>query len=162
MGIKTALKYLIAFLLNNGMEYKRIQFFTDGHKILNDTIFKSFSWKLDKGLILDWYHLTKKCKEQLSMAFNGRKIRNEVLVDLMPLLWHGLTPQAVTLLNTLGEDKIRNKSKLEKFIAYLGRNEKHTPCYAVRKKLGLCNSSSIGEKMNDLIVSHRQNSCLTF
>ena len=30
------------------------------------------------------------------------------------------------------------------------------PCYALRKKLRLRNSSAIGEKMNDLIVSSRQ------
>jgi hypothetical protein len=30
------------------------------------------------------------------------------------------------------------------------------PCYALRKAFGLCNSSAIGEKINDLIVSNRQ------
>jgi hypothetical protein len=156
LGLNAALKYLIAFLLNNGMQDKRLQFFTDGHKILNNTIFKSFSWKLDLGLILDWYHLTKKCKEKLSMALNGREIRKKVLVNLMPLLWHGLTPQAVKLLKELSEDKIRDRSILKKLIDYLEYNINFIPCYAIRKKLGLCNSSSIGEKMNDLIVSQRQ------
>ena len=156
LGLNAALKYLIAFLLNNGMQDKRFQFFTDGHTILNNTIFSSFSWKLDLGLILDWYHLKKKCKEQLSMALNGRDIRNQALIDLMPLLWHGLTPQAVDMLKTLSEDKIRNRSKLEKLIAYLERNTNFIPCYAIRKRLRLCNSSSVGEKMNDLIVSQRQ------
>jgi len=33
----------------------------------------------------------------------------------------------------------------------------HTiPCYALRKQLGLRNSSNIGEKANDMIVSNRQ------
>ncbi len=32
----------------------------------------------------------------------------------------------------------------------------HIPCYAARKELGLCNSSAVGEKANDLIVSERQ------
>ena len=45
---------------------------------------------------------------------------------------------------------------LEKLIAYLNRNKSYIPCYAVRKELGLCNSSAIGEKMNDLVVSERQ------
>ncbi len=156
LGTHIALKYLIAFLLNNGIQNMRFQFFTDGHKVLNDAIFKAFGWKLDLGLILDWYHLTKKCKEQLSMALKGRDIRNEVLRDLMPLLWYGLTSKAVDLLNTLDENKIRNMNRLEKLITYLERNVDHIPCYAARKKMGLCNSSSIGEKMNDLIVSQRQ------
>jgi len=44
----------------------------------------------------------------------------------------------------------------EKLIAYLNRNKSYIPCYAVRKELGLYNSSAIGEKMNDLVVSERQ------
>ena len=35
-------------------------------------------------------------------------------------------------------------------------HKSYIPCYAVRKELGLCNSSAIGEKMNDLVVSERQ------
>jgi hypothetical protein len=45
---------------------------------------------------------------------------------------------------------------LAKLIAYLERNNEMIPCYALRKRLGLRNSSAIGEKMNDLIVSSRQ------
>ncbi len=45
---------------------------------------------------------------------------------------------------------------LEKLIAYLNRNKFYIPCYAVRKELGLCNSSAIGEKMNDFVVLKRQ------
>jgi hypothetical protein len=45
---------------------------------------------------------------------------------------------------------------LQKLIDYLKRNKVYIPCYAVRKILGLRNSSNIGEKMNDLVVSDRQ------
>jgi len=41
-------------------------------------------------------------------------------------------------------------------IGYLDRNQAYLPCDAVRKRLGLRNSSNIGEKMNDLLVSNRQ------
>ena len=44
----------------------------------------------------------------------------------------------------------------DKLIAYLKRNKPYIPCYSVMKELGLCNSSAIGEKMNDLVVSERQ------
>ena len=81
--MKTVLSYLIAFLFNNGLTGNRFQFFTDGHTILNKAIIKSFSWYKNIGIILDWYHLEKKCKEQLSMALKGREIRNQVLEQLM-------------------------------------------------------------------------------
>jgi hypothetical protein len=153
---KTVLLFLTAFLLSNELIGSRIQFFTDGHKTLNETILKSFSWYKNIGIILDWYHLVKKCKEQLSMALKGRVIRNEILDNLKPLLWCGSTDMAIEYLMGIDSDSIKNVAILEKLIEYLQRNKPYIPCYAVRKELGLCNSSAIGEKMNDLVVSKRQ------
>lgn len=150
------LRYVMAFLLSNKMLGYRFQFFTDGHTVLNDTIRRFFKWYPNCGIILDWFHLVKKCKELLSQSLRGRLIRNEVLSDLMPLLWHGLTNQAVELLQQIESKKVKNDEKLTKLIAYLERNNEMIPCYALRKKIGLCNSSAIGEKMNDLVVSSRQ------
>jgi len=155
-GMKLTLRYLIAFLCSNQLPGKRFQFFTDGHTILNDTIRSCFNWYPNLGIILDWFHLVKKCKEQLSMALRGRFIRNEILRNLMPPLWHGLTGQAIALLKKIEPDKIKNNERLTKLIAYLERNNEMIPCYALRKRLGLCNSSAKGEKMNDRIVSSRQ------
>jgi hypothetical protein len=155
-GMKLTLRYLIAFLLSNKLTGNRFQFFTDGHTVLNDTIRSCFKWYSNFGIILDWYHLVKKCKELLSMSLRGRLIRNEVLAVVMPLLWHGLTNQAINMLKQIEPEKIKNDEKLAKLIAYLERNNEMIPCYALRKRLGLCNSSAIGEKMNDLIVSTRQ------
>ncbi len=45
-----------------------------------------YSWKENIGIILDWYHLAKKCGELLSQVMNGRKLRNEILNKLKPLL----------------------------------------------------------------------------
>jgi hypothetical protein len=155
-GIRTVLFYLIAFLFNNDLVGKRIQFFTDGHTILNKTIIKCFAWYSNIGIILDWYHLVKKCKEQLSMGMKGRDVRNEVLRQLMPLLWLGLTDRAILLLSKLNDANVKNQSAIKKLIAYLERNSAYIPSYATRKELGLTNSSNRGEKANDLIVSARQ------
>ena len=155
-GIKISLGYLIAFLLSNRLLGFRFQFFTDGHKLLNDTIVKCFEWYPNFGIILDWFHLVKKCKELLSMAMKGRLVRNEILIGIMPLLWHGLTDRAITVLRQIEAEKIKDNEKHTKLIDYLDRNKEMIPCYALRKRLGLKNSSAIGEKMNDLLVSSRQ------
>ncbi|MEA3360714.1 MAG: hypothetical protein U9R17_15090 [Thermodesulfobacteriota bacterium] len=155
-GIKTVLLFCTAFLFSNGLIGSRLQFFTDGHRTLNEIILKCFSWYKNIGIILDWYHLVKKCKELLSMASKGRVIRNEILDKLKPLLWYGSTDMAIEYLLGVTENSIKNKAALEKLIGYLKRNKPYIPCYAVRKELGLCNSSAIGEKMNDLVVSERQ------
>lgn len=155
-GIKNVLLFLTAFLFHNGLIGTRIQFFTDGHKTLNEAILKIFIWYKNIGIILDWYHLEKKCKEQLSLALKGRFIRNDILDKLRPLLWYGSTDMAVAYLDEISKDSIKDMGALDKLIAYLKRNKPYIPCYAVRKELGLCNSSAIGEKMNDLVVSERQ------
>jgi len=86
----------------------------------------------------------------------GRVVRNQMLDKLMPLLWYGLTDKAIAFLEEIEIDFIKDKSAMERLITYLERNRPYIPCYAVRKELGFCNSSAIGEKMNDLVVSERQ------
>lgn len=155
-GMKATIRYLIAVLLSNGLLGQHFVFFTDGHTILNDTIRRCFEWYSNWKIILDWYHLVKKCKECLSLSLKGRFIRNDVLRQIMPLLWHGFTDRAIEVLETIDSKKVKDNERLIKLIAYLKRNKDIIPCYALRKKLGLRNSSAIGEKMNDLIVSSRQ------
>lgn len=155
-GIANTIKLLISFLVHNDLLKCRIQFFTDGHRVLISTIFSCFSWFGNIGLILDWYHLEKKCKEQLSLALNGRHIRNEILGELTGLLWCGLVDRSMECLRQVDAGSIKNEKALEGLISYLQRNKPYIPCYAVRKELGLRNSSNVGEKMNDLVVSDRQ------
>ena len=155
-GIGKVLCYLIAFLFNNELVGKRIQFFTDGHTTLNKMIVRIFAWYANMGIILDWYHLVKKCKEQLSMGMKGRDVRNTILQQMMPLLWLGLTDRAIVLLSEIKNTDIKNRSAIKKLKAYLVRNSPYIPCYVVRKEPGLRNSSNRGEKANDLIVSGRQ------
>lgn len=155
-GIKYVLCFLLALILHNGLWGHRFQFFTDGHKTLNESILKFFSWYKNIGIILDWYHLGKKCKETLSLAMKGCILRNKLLDKLMPLLWYGLTDKAKALLEGIDAASVKNQEQLEKLIEYLERNKPYIPCYEIRKELGLKNSSAIGEKMNDLLVSDRQ------
>jgi len=127
-GIKSVLRFLIAFIFNNNLVGNRFQFFTDGHKSLNDTILKCFSWYTNIGIILDWYHLRKKCKEQLSMAMKGRVVRNQLVNQLMPLLWHGLTNQAICLLEETSSSLIKDTAPMDKLVEYLKRNIPIIPC----------------------------------
>ena len=150
------LRMILALLLHNRLGSQGLIFMTDGQKTLQAAIVCAFSWWGSLQLILDWYHLEKRCKEVLSLAMKGRQIRNATLEKLSPLLWHGLTDQAIQLLRALDVDQIKKEEAREELIGYLERCQPYIPCYAVRRKLGLRNSSNIGEKMNDLVVSQRQ------
>ena len=90
------------------------------------------------------------------MALKGRNIRNQILEQLIPLLWLGCVDRAIALLQTIETDQIKNQSPLDDLIGYFQRHQPYIPCYAARKELGLRNSSNRGEKENDLLVSSRQ------
>ena len=63
---------------------------------------------------------------------------------------------AITLLRNVPEPNLKKPDEIRVLIGYLDRNRPYIPCDEIRKRLGLRNSSNIGEKMNDLLVSNRQ------
>jgi hypothetical protein len=73
-------------------------------------------------VLLDWYHLVKKCKERLSSALKGAQLRNGILKQVLPLLWYGLVDEAIAALRGIESTKIKDPPALEKLIAYLERN----------------------------------------
>lgn len=155
-NVVTVLRLVVAFLLHNQLLSNNLIFFVDGYKPLYAAILSAFSWFSPLQIILDWYHLEKRCKEQLSLALKGRVIRNSLLEQLLPCLWHGCVDRAIALLQTVEPATIKHQDALDTLIGYLQRNRPYLPCYSVRKRLGLRNSSNRGEKANDLIVSDRQ------
>jgi ABC-type antimicrobial peptide transport system permease subunit len=154
-SIPAAIKILVGLLLNSQLLSKQLVFFTDGARDIHSWITKLFPYANYK-IILDWYHLCKKCREQLSMIMYGAKARNEFLEKLNPCLWFGNVAGAIKLLKELDNKQIRNQDLLDKLIEYLERVREYIPNYALRKELGLRNSSNMGEKTNDLLVANRQ------
>lgn len=156
LGTVAAMPILIAFLLHNQLFSRNLLFFVDGQKNLRASILNAFSWFGAHQLLLDWYHLEEKCKKQLSLALNGRQIRNEILTHVLYWLWHGLVDEAIEYLDTVKSEHIKNREELDKLKGYFLRNKPYIPCYSVRKILRLRNSSNQGEKCNDLLVAERQ------
>ena len=154
-GVLSVLRLLLAFLLHNDLWGHLWVFFVDGNGLYS-SVMQCFCWYPKVSVILDWYHLQKKCRELLSMAFKGSQLRNAALEELMPLLWYGLVDQAIDYLSHIPEGQIKNQDELMHLMTYLGRNRVMIPVYAVRRELGLRNSSNRGEKANDVLVAARQ------
>lgn len=150
------LRLLLALLLHNGLWQQGLIFLMDGQKSLQAAILRAFAWWGSVQLLLDWYHLEKKCKESLSVAMKGREHRNATLAELRPLLWYGLTDRAIRFLQQLDPETVKQEEARGQLIAYLEHHKPYIPCYAMRQSLGLRNSSNRGEKANDLVVSQRQ------
>jgi hypothetical protein len=155
-GIGQVLRFVLAFLLHNGLLNGRVQFFTDGYQSLQNTIVACFAWHPGVRLLLDWYHLVKKFKEDLSLACRGRTLRNRHLRPLLRLLWYGLVEEARHYLATIPTDELKNAAPLARLESYLDRNERSIPCYALRSQLGLRNASSPVESANNEVTARRQ------
>jgi len=150
------LRFVLAFLLTNNLLGGRIHFFTDGYKSLQQTILAFFAWHPRVWLLLDWYHLVKKFKEDLSLACRGRTIRNQHLRPLLRFLWYGLVTEAQQYLTTIPANDLKDTVPIERLKQYLDRNEGSIPCYALRRRLGLRNSSSPVESANNEVTARRQ------
>lgn len=148
---------VLAFLLSNGLMSRpgSLVFFTDGARDLRSAIQDRFRF-LPFKIILDWFHLEKKCKDLLSMAIKGKQVKNQILTEVLAWLWLGKVERAVNVLSDLKEETIKNPIERDNLIKYLQRNQACIPCYVLRKKLGLRISSNPVEKANDLLVSNRQ------
>ncbi len=141
---------VLAFLVSNELLSKpgSLVFFTDGARDLRSAIQGMFNF-LSFKIILDWYHLQKKCKDLLSMAISGKQIKNQMLTELLAWLWLGKVERAIKVFQDLSQDQVKNTKELHNLINYLHRNSSCIPCYALRKRLGLRLSSNPVEKANE-------------
>jgi hypothetical protein len=106
-------------------------------------------------LILDWYHLQKKCHELLSMVCAGRKVREACEARLRPLLWRGEVDAARQYLETL-RAQARQVEKLDELLGYLAKHRAAIPNYDQRRVNCQFNGAGQVEKENDLLVARRQ------
>ena len=150
------LLFVLGFRRYNKLISKQILFVTDGQRSLQDTIVSFFSWHPSISLLLDWYHLVKKFREELSLASVGRTIRNQHLRQLLRFLWFGLIDQASNYLREIPASDLKNAEAINRLLGYLERNYKWLPCYALRSQLKLPNSSNPVERTNNLVTSRRQ------
>ena len=157
VGMDQAFSILMAFLLENKlMENKRLVFFTDGARDIKNRIESVFSFR-PFTIVLDWFHLKKKCKELISSSIKGGKSdKQEIIQCLLRMLWVGNAEEAVAYLNGLDAEKIKSVYWRDELAGYIERKTPDLSCYALRASLGLRVSSNRVEKANDLIVAQRQ------
>ena len=157
--VTLALLNALAYLFLHGfLKNRELIFFTDGAKDINNVIKKIFGFR-PYSIFLDWYHLIKKTYEFLSMALYGGKKYKErnykLRKELYKLLFVCNIKDAIEYINNIPSSYIKDESKLEELKNYYERKEEFLYSYAVRKMLGLINSSNLVETLNNLSVSKR-------
>jgi hypothetical protein len=156
IGLDNAFRMLMAFLLENRLIGHRLVFYADGAQSIKCYIEKYFA-SFRYTLILDWYHLKKKCKELISSSFKGTiDQKKELSRDLLRILWVGNTDGAIDFLKNLPQSTVKNEHWLQELVGYLDRKKSQIVCYALRHSFNLRISSNRVEKANDLLVAERQ------
>jgi hypothetical protein len=107
-----------------------------------------------KTMIVCWWHLVKRCQQDLSRACHGREHRREVESAVLKALWHGRVDEALEVLRTRAGE-MRNVEVLEDLIGYLEVRRGYLPDYEARQRAGLWIASNRVEKFNDWSVSAR-------
>lgn len=159
-GMREAFRRLMAFLIKNRLlEGRQLIFFTDGATEIKENVRRYFRF-IPYTLLLDWHHLQKKCYQLMSSALKGGKKMKEgkerIERELYGILWAGNVKGALDYIAAIDTKLIKSKEALESLAGYITRKKENIPCYAIRKGLGLHNSSNPVEKANDMIVAHRQ------
>ncbi len=154
-GMRNVFKSVLAFLLVNNLLSRELVFLTDGAQDLRSHIRSVFQFH-PHTIILDWFHLKKRCQEWLSMAICGKDRRNAILEKVLRYLWVGDVTGASEYLSSLDPADIKSRKWLDDLLRYFEKKGDAITCYALRSKLGLRNSSNPVEKANDLIVARRQ------
>jgi hypothetical protein len=108
----------------------------------------------DKTMIVCWWHLVKRCQQDLSRACRGREHRREVESAVLGALWHGRVDEALGVLRAHAGE-MKNLEALEELIGYLEARRPYLPDYAARQRAGLWIASNRVEKFNDWSVSAR-------
>ena len=156
VGMKKTFLMVLAYLLDKGfLEKRSLVFFVDGASNLLSSIAEMFAFHPYR-VILDWYHLKKRCQEYLSMSFKSKEEKKRTLQKLLRILWAGNVTEAILYLQNRNPNLLRQNHRVCDLIGYLEKHREHIPCYALRAELGLRNSSNDVEKENDLIVAQRQ------
>ena len=117
------------------------------------TWFEGLEWSF-KAMIVCWWHLRKRCYEQMSSAGGPKDRRRALEKELLGRLWEGEVDAAVELLKGALE-WVRNPAAVEELIGYLEKRRAYLPDYQQRQRAGLWIASTRVEKFNDWAVSGR-------
>ena len=147
---------MLSYLLIIGLKQKNLVFLTDGERAIKKRISEVFNF-CKYLYILDWPHITKSCKEHISMCISGdKKFRQDTTRKILRYLWVNRIDSAKSYLENLKDENIKSKKRLDDFIGYIERKKDDMACYAYRKENSLLISSCSVERTNNNLVARRQ------
>ena len=124
---------------------------TDGATKIRSDLGQIFGERV--RVILDWYHLAKRVRENLSMIACGKEQREEWEEHLLPLLWNGQVDAARAFVAELSARRELAKAAL---LGYLDKHASEIIDYGRRQDAGKPIGSGRMEKAVDQVIGQRQ------
>jgi hypothetical protein len=107
-----------------------------------------------KVMVLCWYHLRKRCYQQISGSGLPKAQKKPLLGRVLGALWEGEVDRAVTALRE-ARDSASRPGWIDELIGYLEARRPYLADYQARKRAGQPLASHRVEKWNDWAVSER-------
>ncbi len=149
------LSLLLVMVLLCAQRQRVVLLIADGARWIRNWFAALLALSPTSVMILDWFHLRKRCAELGSMICHGRKAKAALLGPLYRHLWQGEVDAAIAMLEAY-RSQARNPDRLSELIAYLRDRRAYIPNYRVRRRESQYIGSAHVEKANDLIVAQRQ------
>ena len=124
---------------------------TDGAKKIRSDLATLFG--MGVRVILDWYHLGKRVKENLCMVAHSTAEREEWESVLLGFLWGGHVTEAISFLSGLPARRAKAKTDL---LGYLEKHASEIIDYRRRQQVGKAIGSGRMEKAVDQVIGVRQ------
>lgn len=153
-GAGFLLLLLVMVLLCAGQQ-RVVVLLADGARWIRNWFAALAALSASSTMILDWFHLRKKCADLGSMIGHGRTAKMALLRPLYRELWQGEVSAALTRLEAY-RPYARNAEQLDALIQYLCDRQAYIPNYRQRRRECQYIGSGHAEKANDLIVAKRQ------
>ncbi|MDR1638490.1 MAG: hypothetical protein LBT59_02235 [Clostridiales bacterium] len=152
-----AMDMLVAFVWSNGLNIpvsQGVEIYAEDPAQLKS--FATHSFDSQATLLVDWAQMKNKVNEFLSSGLKRCKPRKDLLIRLMPLIWHGQTEDACKLLARIPDKFIKNVDHIVGLINYLSKQSPYIPDYSVRKANGEGYPLSTDDGEKDAPISKRK------
>ncbi len=149
------LRQLLVLLLICAVQWPAVLILADGARWIRAWFGEVLAVLPRSSLILDWWHLCKRCRELASMTCRGRKAKAALLRPIYRHLWQGDVPAAITMLEAY-RPQAKDAERLEEWMTYLRERAPYLPNYRERRRTCQYIGSGAVEKVNDVVVARRQ------
>ena len=112
------LRQLLVLVLVCAVRWPAVLVIADGARWIRAWFGELQSHLPDARLLLDWWHLRKRCAELASMVCRGRKAKAQLLKRVYGHLWRGDAARAVAAVEEY-RDEAKNSERFEEWLNYL-------------------------------------------